>query len=78
VAANHLLVKNYAVIGLYWARYLAEGPDVVRRAAEEVFSLLAAGRLDPLISDRGRIADAPEWAARVAAGRTTGKVVLTW
>jgi NADPH:quinone reductase len=78
VAANHLLVKNYAVVGLYWGRYLAEGNDVVGRAADDIFTLLRAGRIDPMISERGSVRDAPEWTARVAAGETTGKVVLNW
>jgi NADPH:quinone reductase len=78
VAANHVLVKNYSVVGLYWARYLQERPELAAKAGEEIFALLTAGRLDPAITRRGNLADAPEVVAAIAAGSTTGKVVLTW
>lgn len=78
VAANHVLVKNYAVLGLYWSRYLTARPDLVTQAVDEIFALVAAGRFDPMISTRGHIRSAPAAAAAIAAGSTTGKVVLGW
>lgn len=78
VAVNHVLVKNVAVLGLYWGRYVDERPDAVAAAAEEIFGHLAAGRIDPLITRRGSIREALAAVDAVAGGRTTGKTVLTW
>ena len=77
VAVNHVLVKNVAVTGLYWGRYVDERPDLVGAAADEIFGHLAAGRIDPLITNRGPITDALAAVDAVAAGRTTGKTILT-
>ena len=71
--ANHVLVKNYAVVGVHWGLYRSERPEVV---ADAVGSILASG-VQPLI---GAVRPLDEAAAAIddlANGRTTGKTVVT-
>ncbi len=76
VSANHVLVKNISIEGLYWTRYTAEYPDLVEGAASEIFDLYAAGALDPCLTSQARLADAEEQMRAVATGTSTGKSIL--
>jgi NADPH:quinone reductase len=75
-ATNHLLVKNYEVLGLHWGSYQDAAPDLVREAQAEIESLVAAGLVEPLVSERVSPDDVPEALQRLASGRTTGRVVV--
>jgi NADPH2:quinone reductase len=75
-ATNHLLVKNYAVLGLHWGLYRTKNPDLVARAHDDLCSLVEVGALAPLVSQKLSFEDAPEGIARVAAGTTVGKLAV--
>lgn len=75
-ATNHLLVKNYGVLGLHWGRYQDLAPELVRRAQDEITALVATGQVQPLVSQRVSGADVPHAIEELAAGRTTGRVVV--
>ncbi|AUX27292.1 NADPH:quinone oxidoreductase [Sorangium cellulosum] len=75
--ANHLLVKNYTVIGVYWGTYSRNEPTLTRRAQDELYALYARGAIKPLLSAARPMADARAAMAAVASRATTGKVVLT-
>jgi NADPH2:quinone reductase len=74
--ANHLLVKNYAVVGLHWWLYLDRDPAAVAACQRELNALYGRGLLKPLVSERVSLADAPAALARVAGGKTIGKIVI--
>ncbi len=74
--ANHLLVKNYAVVGLHWGLYQLKSPMLIATAQKELFALYQQGKIKPHISERVPLRDAPAALARVAKGGTTGKVLL--
>ena len=76
VRANHLLVKNYAVLGLHWGMYNLVDPPAVLAAQQEIYALYAAGAIKPLISERLPMRDAREAMAKVASRGTVGKIVL--
>ena len=76
-AANHVLVKNYAVVGLHWGLYSRRAPELMPAATKALTDLYAAGKIKPLISARVPLADAPKALAMVAGGKSTGKVILT-
>ena len=76
VRANHVLVKNLEVTGVHWWRYPIERPDLVTRAAREIFTLLTEGSLDAAISSIEPLERAWPAAQEVAAGHTTGKVLI--
>jgi NADPH:quinone reductase len=76
-AANHVLVKNYSVVGLHWGLYSRRAPELLPAAAADLMELYAAGKLKPLISARLPLAEAPKALSMVADGKSTGKVILT-
>ncbi|HEV3231055.1 MAG TPA: NADPH:quinone oxidoreductase family protein [Candidatus Dormibacteraeota bacterium] len=74
--ANHLLVKNYAVVGLHWGAYEMRRPEVVEETAQALFRLYEEGRIKPHISATFPLSRAPEALKAVASGRSTGKVLI--
>jgi NADPH:quinone reductase len=74
--ANHLLVKNYSVVGLHWGLYAQRRPDLVDACTAELLQLHAQGKIAPYVSRRLPLDQASKALADVAAGRTTGKTVL--
>lgn len=76
IPANHVLVKNYDVIGLQWPAYRDERPDLVRRAHKGLLDLLARGRVTPLVTEVLPLEAAADGIDRLARGRTTGKLVV--
>jgi NADPH2:quinone reductase len=75
--ANHLLVKNCAVIGLYWGAYLQRNPELLHQSLSELLDWYAQGRLRPHISQTFPLERAKEALAALVERRTTGKVVIT-
>jgi NADPH2:quinone reductase len=73
---NHVLVKNYSVVGLHWGLYSERRPDLVDACAQELLRLYASGEIAPYVSRKLPLERAAEGLADVAAGRTTGKTVL--
>jgi NADPH2:quinone reductase len=74
--ANHLLVKNYSVVGLHWGLYRKYDPAVFARTHEELVRLWAKGDIDPLVSQALPLAEAPQALKALAERSTVGKVVL--
>lgn len=76
-AANHVLVKNYSVVGLHWGLYSKRAPELMPGATKALMDLYSAGKIKPLISAHVPLAEAPKALAIVAGGKSTGKVILT-
>jgi NADPH2:quinone reductase len=74
--ANHVLVKNYSVVGLHWGAYMVHQPALIDDAARELFRLYEEGKIKPHISATYPLAQAREALRAVTSGKTTGKVVL--
>ena len=74
--ANHVLVKNYSVVGLHWGLYNERRPELIEQCTERLLALYAQGRIAPYVSRRVPLERAAEALADVAAGRTVGKTVL--
>jgi NADPH2:quinone reductase len=75
-ATNHVLVKNYAVLGLHWGEYHRRDPQAVRDCHAELVRLADEGVVRPLVSERVGLADVPDALTRLATGSTTGRVVV--
>ncbi|HEY5154392.1 MAG TPA: zinc-binding dehydrogenase, partial [Acidimicrobiales bacterium] len=73
---NHLLVKNYSVVGLHWGLYRSRQPALVRTCHDDLVRLHATGAIAPLIGAVRPLRDAPDALADLAARATVGKVVL--
>jgi len=76
LAANRLLLKNAAAMGVYWGAYRAHHPDLVAHVFQEIFALHRAGVVRPLVRDTFPLDQAERALAAIAARETVGKVVL--
>jgi NADPH2:quinone reductase len=74
--ANHVLVKNYSVVGLHWGLYRKYDPALFGTVHEELGRLWAKGDIDPLVSQALPLDQAPEALKALASRSTVGKVVL--
>lgn len=74
--ANHILLKNYSIVGVHWGAHLARRADAIRDDWHSVVELFATGKVDPLISDIRPLADALEALGDIGNRRTVGKVVI--
>ena len=73
---NHVLLKNYSVVGLHWGLYQARDPQAVRDCHVQLGKLAADGLIRPLIGERLGLADLPGGLQRLADGDTTGRLVF--
>lgn len=73
---NHVLIKNYAVVGVHWARYRNVAPEWILRWQGMLNDLWTAGKINPLVGAELPLREAPEALGRLASRGTTGKVVL--
>ncbi|WP_306129652.1 NADPH:quinone oxidoreductase family protein [Roseovarius sp. MMSF_3350] len=77
IPANHLLVKNISVLGLYWGGYLGFRPQVVTDSLARLFDWYREGRLKPHISHVLPLKDAQKGLDLMRTRKSTGKVVVT-
>jgi len=77
IPANHLLVKNLSVMGLYWGGYLNFRPEVVTESLATLFGWYAEGRIRPHVSHILPLDRADEALELLRARKSTGKVVVT-
>jgi NADPH2:quinone reductase len=74
---NHVMVKNYSVVGVHWAGYLTRNPEIVRTAHDDLMRLYGEGVVRPLVSRVVPLEDARDALVDLATGRTVGKLVVT-
>ncbi len=77
IPANHLLVKNLTVIGLYWGGYLKLCPRVLADSLATLFAWYGEGRLRPHVSREMPLERAAEALELLRSRQSTGKVVVT-
>ena len=73
---NHVLVKNYSVVGLHWGLYRQYEPQVFAQTHAALLELWARRAIDPLVGAELPLEAAPEALTRLSDRRTVGKVVL--
>src|SRR5688572_4009844 len=74
--ANHLLVKNYSVVGLHWGLYKKYEPSIFGQVHDELVKLVGSGAVDPLVGAVHPLEEAPQALMKLASRDTVGKVVL--
>jgi NADPH2:quinone reductase len=72
---NHVLIKNYSVVGLHWGMYNYREPSLVRSTHQALLDLHAEGRIAPLVSKQIALEGVPAALAGLASRGTYGKVV---
>ena len=73
---NHVLIKNYSVVGLHWGLYQIKDPRLVRDCHVELTKLVADGQIRPLIGERLGLAEVADGLQRLADGSTVGRLVF--
>lgn len=74
--ANHALVKNYAVLGLYWGLYAERRPDLVADTHRELTRLAATGQVRPVVRQVVPFEQAAAAIQELGDGTTVGRVVI--
>ena len=77
IKANHLLVKNLSVMGLYWGGFLAFRPDVLTGSLAQLMEWHDQGRIQPHVSHVLPLDRAAEGMELLRSRKSTGKVVIT-
>jgi NADPH2:quinone reductase len=72
---NHILIKNYAVVGVHWGMYNMVNPALVRETHDDLMRLFEAGKIDPLVSETITLEDVPAALGRLGSRGTYGKLV---
>jgi NADPH2:quinone reductase len=76
--SNHILIKNYSIVGVHWGLYRQQRPEAIEQAWHALWDLYGAGRIKPVIGARfpmNRVAEAMEL---LASRRAVGKIILNW
>jgi NADPH2:quinone reductase len=75
-ALNHVLIKNYSIVGLHWGLYVSKEPGAIKDCHDQLLKLAADGAIKPLVSERLGLADVIDGLERLAAGTTIGRVTF--
>lgn len=73
---NHVLLKNYSVVGVHWGAALGRDPGSLRRTYGELCREWEHGSIDPLIGGVLPLPAAAEALARLGARESVGKLVI--
>ncbi len=76
--ANHILIKNYSVVGLHWGYYRQMKREAIERGWRELLALIPTGRLRPVIGARYAMHEAAAALEHLASRSAVGKIVLYW
>ena len=74
--ANHVLVKNYSVVGVHMGGYRDRDPELVAQCYADVHSQLADGRIEPFVSEVAGFDALPGALERLSARQTVGRVLF--
>jgi NADPH2:quinone reductase len=77
IPANHLLVKNVAVIGHYWGGYQKFRPEALSESLATLLHWYEMGRLHPHVSHILPLERAGEGFELLRSRQATGKVVIS-
>mgnify|MGYP001828027850 CR=1 FL=1 len=73
---NHALVKNYSIVGVHMGGYRQVDPAPFEQCYTELYQLLEAGKIEPLVSETIGMNDLPRGLKDLFDRKTTGRVVF--
>ena len=76
IATNHVLLKNYSVVGVHWGASLARRPESFAGQMGEVLALASTGAVDPLLHPVYGFDEAARALQDIADRKVVGKVVV--
>ncbi|MFN6936429.1 MAG: NADPH:quinone oxidoreductase family protein [Tsuneonella sp.] len=74
---NLTLLKSCDICGVFWGAFTAREPEKFRAQADELFDLMASGKIDPLISETFPLERGGDAIAKLEAREAVGKLVVT-
>lgn len=74
--ANHVLVKNVEVLGVFWGPYQTRQPEQTQQAFARLFDWYQVGRLRPLVAKTFPLERTGEALTRLLAREFAGKVIV--
>ncbi len=74
---NHVLLKNYSIVGVHWGASLGRDPESLSRQMAAVLDLTPSGVVDPLVYPPFVFEDAAKGLQALADRTTYGKAVVT-
>lgn len=77
IATNHVLLKNYSVVGVHWGASLAHDPSSLGRQMGELFALSETGAVDPLLHPVYGFDEGARALQDIADRKVVGKVVVS-
>jgi NADPH2:quinone reductase len=76
VAANRILLKNIAVVGLHWGAYARHEPERVPETFAALFRLYGERKIRPVIFGSHPLEQVPQALAALGSRKTHGKVIV--
>lgn len=76
VATNHILLKNYSIVGVHWGASIGRKPESIHEQMESVLALAATGDVDPLLYPPFKFDEAAGALQDLADRKTFGKVIV--
>jgi NADPH:quinone reductase len=76
IPANHVLIKNYSVVGVHWGLFSRLAPEKIVKEHEDLMSLYEQGKIKPLIYNEYAFEDVPEALNLLGTRKTWGKVIV--
>jgi NADPH2:quinone reductase len=77
IATNHVLLKNYSVVGVHWGASLARDPGSLGHQMGELFALAGTGAVDPLLHPVYGFTEGARALQDIADRKVVGKVVVS-
>jgi NADPH2:quinone reductase len=74
--ANHVLVKNYTVLGVHWSAYTVHARTVVDAAHADILRLYAQGLIRPVVARTVGLDAVPQALHALESRDVVGRVVL--
>ena len=74
--ANHVLVKNYSVVGVHMGGYKGRMDDILDHCYDELWELVGSGALVPFVSKELHLENLMEGLVDLSSRKTTGRVML--
>ena len=74
--ANHVLLKNYSIVGVHWGASVARNPQASEQAHQRLLTLLQEERINPPVFPPFAFEDTPAALGAIYNRSTWGKVIV--
>jgi NADPH2:quinone reductase len=76
--ANHILIKNYSVVGLHWGAYRQHQPSKIQQGWRELIELYEKGGLNPVIGGVYPMPEIGNAMKFLLSRKSVGKLIMRW